>query len=130
MSILIPPKNGLIRLANELNLTSRVIGSDNNDINVHEGTIGRVISSPYLSGSTYDSSISNTNQWFLVEENVRIDEIGTGLVQINFVPTTTRTAWDETRDSYVYKIKQEKSYGFAEWRNILGSKGDGQSYSN
>lgn len=129
VTIIIPPANGLVREAKEINQSDQLIGSPNNDINVHKGLFGRTISTPSLLASKYVSGVANTNQWFLVDENQRDGETGVGLVAISFVPLTTGVYNDESLDSVVYKIKQTKVYGFTDWRNILGSKGDGNAYS-
>lgn len=130
VTIIIPPANGLVRVAQELNQSNEVVGSANNDINVHKGLFGRVISTPSLLASKYISTVTDTSKWFLVDEASRDPETGTGLVAITFVPLQTDTYRENSIDSVVYKIKQTKVYGFVDWRNVLGSKGDNASYSS
>ena len=128
-TIIIPPANGLVREAKEINESNQVVGSNNNEINVHSGMFGRVISTPSLLRSKSVSTITDTNKWFLVDETARDSETGCGLVCITFVPLTTGVNRSEDVDSVIYKIKQTKVYGFTDWRNVVGSKGNGASYS-
>lgn len=128
-TIIIPPANGLVRAAKEINESDKVVGSNNNEINVHSGMFGRVISTPSLLRSKYVSGVTDTNKWFLVDESSRDAETGCGLVCISFVPLETDVYRDSGVDSVVYKIKQTRVYGFTDWRNIVGSKGDGNAYS-
>lgn len=130
VTIMVPPANGLVRLAQEINQTTEKVGTANNDINVHKGLMGRMISSPSLLASKYVPAVANTNQWFLADEGNRDPETGSGLVCISFVPLTTNTYRDQKTDSVVYNLKQTKVYGFSDWRNILGSKGDSAAYSS
>lgn len=130
VTIIIPPANGLVRQAMEINGSNEVVGSANNEINVHKGLFGRVVSTPSLLASKYVSTITDTSKWFLVDEVSRDPETGAGLVCITFVPMTTKVERDNEHDSIVYKIKQTKSYGFVDWRNVIGSKGDNATYSS
>ena len=130
VSIMVPPANGLVRLAMEINQSTDKVGTANNDINVNNGLMGRMISSPSLLASKYDSSITDTNKWFLIDEANRDPEVGAGMVCVTFVPLTTNTYRDDKTDSVVYNIKQTKVYGWVDWRNLLGSKGDGAAYSS
>ena len=130
VSIMIPPANGLVREAMEINGSQEVVGSANNDINVHKGMFGRVISTPSLLASKYVSGVTDTSKWFLIDEVSRDPETGAGLVCITFVPMTTKVERDDSVDSIVYKIKQTKVYGFTDWRNVIGSKGDNAAYSS
>lgn len=130
VTIMIPPANGLVRGAMEINGSNEIVGSANNDINVHKGLFGRVISSPSLLASKYVSTVTDTSKWFLVDEVSRDPEVGTGLVCITFVPMTTKVERDETHDAIRYKIKQTKVFGWVDWRNVLGSKGDNAAYSS
>lgn len=130
LTLMVAPANGLVREAKEINQSTEIVGSANNEINVHKGMFGRVISSPSLLQSKYISSLTDTSKWFLVDESSRDAETGAGLVCISFVPLTTRTERDPEHDSVVYKIKQTKVYGFTDWRNVIGSKGDGAAYSS
>lgn len=130
VTILVPPANGLVREAMEINQSNEIVGSANNDINVHKGMFGRVISTPSLLRSKYVSTVTDTSKWFIVDENSRDPETGTGLVCITFVPMTTKVERDQEHDAIRYKIKQTKVYGFVDWRNVIGSKGDGAAYSS
>ncbi len=127
---IVPPANGLVRLMKEINGSEWKTLTANNDINILQGQLNDVKSSPYLLQSFYISGTSNKKAWFLVDDTVRDPETGTGLVQIGFVPLQTRTERRESVDSVVYKVKQEYVYGWSDWRNIIGSKGDGAAYSS
>src|SRR3990167_4264651 len=100
-----------------------------NQINVHQGRFTKIITSPFLLAATYVSGVANTYQWFLVDDSTRDPETGTGLICVAFVPLQTDVVREGTIDSVQYKIKQEKSYGFVDWRNVLGSPGSG-AYSS
>jgi len=128
-TVVVPPSNGLIRLAKEINGSEWKTLTMNNDINVLQGLMTDVKSSPYLLSSYYTPSIANTSAWFLIDDTVRDPEVGTGLIQIDFVPLQTRVEREQSVDSIVYKVKQTKVYGWTDWRNILGSKGNGAAYA-
>lgn len=130
VTIAIPPANGLVREAAEINGSTWEPGNAENQINVQQGLLGRMISSSSLLRAKYTSTITDTAKWFLIDEVTRDEEVGTGLVCISFVPMTTKVERQESVDSLVYKIKQSKMYGFVDWRNVLGSKGDGNAYSS
>lgn len=130
VTIVIPPANGLVREAKEINQSDQIVGSANNEINVHKGLFGRVISTPSLLASKYVSGVANTNQWFLVDEGSRDPQTGAGMVCVTFVPMTTRVERDQEHDAIRYKIKQTKVYGWVDWRNTLGSLGSGAAYSS
>ena len=130
LTVIVPPANSLVRLAFELTGSEWKTQTPNNDINIHYGQLGKVMSSPYLLQSYYLSSVSNKTQWFLVDENVRDPQTGTGLVQITFVPLETRVERDQYTDSIMYKVKHETAQGWVDWRNIVGSNGAGTAYTS
>lgn len=130
LTIVVPPANSLVRLAFELAGSEWKTGTANNDINIHYGQLAKVMSSPYLLQSYYLSNTSNQKQWFLVDENIRDPQTGTGLVRVNFVPLETRVERDLYTDSIMYKVKWETAQGWTDWRNIVGSKGDAASYTS
>lgn len=127
---IVPPANGLVRLMREINGSEWKTKVADNDINVLQGLLNDIKSSPYLLQSYYISGTSNQKAWFLVDDTVRDPMVGTGLVQIAFVPLQTRTEREQATDAIVYKVKEEYSYGWTDWRNIIGSKGDGAAYSS
>lgn len=129
VTIMVPPANSLVRTAMELETSEWQTQTAENQINIHKGMFTRVISSPFLLASAYVSGVANTNQWFLQDDSTRDPQTGAGMICIAFVPLTTDSYRDQQLDSVVYKVKQEKSYGFVDWRNILGSKGDGAAYA-
>lgn len=129
-TMVVPPANGLVRLAKEINGSEWKTLTDDNDINVLQGLLNDVKASPYLLQSFYLSGVANKNAWFLMDENVRDPETGTGFIRISFVPLQTRTEREQSVDSLVYKVKQEYVYGWVDWRNVMGSKGNNAAYSN
>lgn len=130
VTIVVPPANSIVRIAMEIDRSEWVTNSMENQINVHQGRFTKIITSPFLLASAYVSATANTNQWFLVDDSTRDPETGTGLVCVAFVPLQTNVYRPEGLDSVSYTVKQEKSYGFVDWRNVLGSKGDGAAYSS
>ena len=129
-TIVVPPANSLVRTAQEINKSEWKTGGSTNDVNVLNGLFDKIISSPYLLSSRKITTIANTKAWFLVDSGIRDTETGTGLVKVTFVPLQTRVERDNDRDSIVYKLKQEHVYGWADWRNIIGSNGLGTAYSS
>ncbi len=129
-TIIVPPANGLVRLAKEINGSEWKTLTSNNDINVLQGMLTDIKSSPYLLQSFYIAGTANTKAWFLIDDTVRDPMVGTGLVRIAFVPLETRVERQQEVDAIVYKAKEEYVYGWSDWRNILGSKGNGAAYSN
>lgn len=129
-TMICPPANGLVRLAREINGSEWKTQVADNDINALQGMLNDVKSSPYLLQSYYTATTSNKFAWFLVDDTVRDPSVGTGFVQVAFVPLQTRTERRQEIDSLVYKVKEEYSYGWVDWRNIMGSKGNGAAYSN
>lgn len=130
VTIVVPPANSLVRTAMEIDRSEWVTNSMENQINVHQGRFTKIITSPYLLTAQYISGVANTNQWFLVDDSTRDPDTGTGLICVAFVPLETNVYRPEGLDSVAYTLKQEKSYGFVDWRNVLGSKGDSAVYAS
>jgi len=128
VTLVVPPSNGLVRLAQEINKSEWKTSTAMNDINVLNGLMVSIKSSPYLLKSSYISTVANTKAWFMVDEGIRDPEVGTGLVAIDFVPLQTKVRRDEKIDSIAYTVKQEKVFGWVDWRNIMGSNGLGTAY--
>lgn len=119
-----------VKVAKQLNESEWEIDVAENQINIHKGTFNRIITSPYLNESYYDASnINNEDQWHLVDVSNRDSETGSGLVCISFWPLETKVERVSERDSVAYSVKQNKVYGFVDWRNVYSSKGDGASYT-
>ena len=119
-----------VKAAKQLNDSEWEIDVAENQVNIHKGSFNRIITSPYLNESYYDATnINNEDQWHLVDTSNRDTETGTGIVCINFWPLETKVARVEERDSISYTVKQNKTYGYTEWRNVYSSKGDGQEYA-
>ena len=129
-SIVVPPANGLVRTAKELNDSDWKVGTANNEVNVLKSTFADIIESPYLLASYNTPTISNQKQWFVVDNSTREPETGTGLVRVTFIPTNSRVDRFEQLDSIVYKVKQSFVYVWTDWRNVIGSRGDSAAYSS
>lgn len=130
VTIVVPPANNLVRTAKEVDSSEWVVNSMENQINVQRGGFTTIMSSPFLLASAYVTGVANTSQWHLVDDTTRDPETGTGLVCISFVPLQTDVVREGAIDSVQYKIKQEKSYGFVDWRGVISSKGDAAAYSS
>lgn len=130
VTLMVPPANGYVKEANELNQSQYEPATDQNQINVINGLMAKIVSTPSLLRSKYVSSVANNTQWFMVDEGNRDPEVGAGLVMVDFVPMSTNVYRDQDVDSVVYTAKQEKVYGFADWRCVLGSNGTGTSYTD
>ena len=128
--IVIPPANGLIRAAKELNDSEWNVGTTNNEVNVMKSSFADIIESPYLLQSYNTPTISNQKQWYVVDTSTREPEVGTGLVRVTFIPTNSRVDRFEQIDSIVYKVKQSFCYVWVDWRNVIGSRGDNVAYSS
>lgn len=131
VTVVAPNTGNIIKTAKQLNGSEWEIDTAENQINIHKGSIVSVKSHPALLASVYSpSTIANTAQWFLIDEEVRDTQTGTGLIRVDFVPQQMKVEREDSTDSIVFKLKQEYSYGFVEWRNIVGSKGDNSAYSS
>lgn len=125
ITIIVPNANGLVRTAKELNMSEWKVGTANNEVNVLNGTLTKIVSSPFLTNSiNYTAANTQNKKWFLVDTASQDPEIGTGLVRVCFTPTNSRVERREALDSIVYKLKQSYSYAICDWRNIIGSLGD------
>ena len=131
ITIVVPNANSLVRTAQELNKSEWKVGTANNEVNVLNNTLSRVISSPFLTNSINFGSTANTQnkKWFLIDTASQDPEVGTGLVRVCFTPTNSRVERREEMDSIVYKLKQSYSYANVDWRNVMGSLGDASSAS-
>lgn len=129
VKLLVPPANGLVRTAKELDETELQPYTAENQINIHKGMMVSITSSPYLLAAQNLSGVANTYQWHMVDDSVRDEQTGTGFVCITFVPLQSNTYRTESRDSVAYNIKQEHVYGAIEPRAVISSKGDGNAYA-
>lgn len=128
VAMVLPNANSLVRTAQEINKSEWKVGTANNEVNVLMGTIGKIISSPYLTNSiNYSTANTQNKKWFLVDTASQDPQVGTGLVRIAFLPTNSRVERLLPNDAIVYKVKQSYSYAFTDFRNILGSLGDGST---
>jgi hypothetical protein len=130
-AIIVPNANGLVQSAKQIEESEWVVGSTNNEVNVLKGTLNRIISSPFLTNSINFGTTANAQnkKWFLVDTSSQDPQVGTSLVRICFVPTESRVEKREAIDSLVYKVKQSYSYVWTDYRNVLGSLGDGTATS-
>ena len=129
-TLIVPPANGLVRAAMEINKSEWVVKVNNNEVNVLNGLFNDIKSSPYLMSSYYVASTANTYAWFLVDDTVRDPETGLGFIQVEFHALRTDVVREPLIQSISYLVNEGKSYGWTDWRNILGSKGDAASYTN
>ena len=128
VAMVLPNANSLVRTAQEINKSEWKTGTANNEVNVLMGTIGKIISSPYLTNSiNYSTANTQNKKWFLVDTASQDPQVGTGLVRVAFLPTNSRVERLLPNDAIVYKVKQSYSYAFTDWRNVLGSLGDASS---
>lgn len=130
VTIAVAPAQGLVKTAKQLQDSEWEVQTAENQINIHKGMFTRVVSSPYLLTSEFDTTIANTGQFHLVDDSTRDEQTGTGLVCIEFVPTSSSVVREDDVDSVSYRIKRSKSYGFVEWRSILSSNGSGAAYTS
>lgn len=130
ITIVVPNANGLVRTAKELNASEWKVGTANNEVNVLNGTLTKIVSSPFLTNSiNYTTANTQNKKWFIVDTASQDPEIGTGLVRVCFAPTSSRVERREEVDSIAYKLKQSYSYANVDWRNVLGSLGDASAAS-
>lgn len=130
ITIVVPNANSLVRTAKELNQSEWKVGTANNEVNVLNGTLTKIVSSPFLTNSiNYTTANSQNKKWFLVDTASQDPETGTGLIRVCFLPTNSRVERRESVDSIVYKLKQSYSYAVVDWRNIIGSLGDASAAS-
>lgn len=119
-----------MKVAKQLDASEWEIGIAENQINIHRGMQLKTISSPYLTVSAYVSGVANTSQWFIVDSDMRSPEVGLGFMCIPFVPLQSNVYNDDSTNSAVYNIMQEKVYGAVNPRAIIGSNGTGAAYSS
>ena len=126
LTIVVPNANGLVRTAKEINMSEWKVGTANNEVNVLNGTMSKIVSSAFLTNSINFATTANSQnkKWFLVDTASQDPQVGTGLVRVCFTPTNSRVERREEMDSIVYKLKQSYSYAICDWRNVLGSLGD------
>lgn len=131
VTLIVPPANNLVRTATEIDRSEWKVLTANNEINIHEGMFTTIKSSPYLLQSYYSpSTLSYHSMWYLCDDYIRDPETGTSLVKIAFVPLNTRVEHDQAVDATIYKVKEEYVYGWTDWRNFVGSKGDNSAYAS
>lgn len=128
--IFIPNKNGQIANVKTLNESMWQPKTGNNDINVYQGSFERIVTGPYLGTSYYSPSITNLTEWFVVDRSNIDPEVGTGFVRVEFWPMDSKVERVNPIDSIAFKMKEEYAYGWTDWRNLIGSKGNGLPYSS
>lgn len=126
ITITVPNANGLVRTAKEINNSEWKVGTANNEVNVLMSSLTKIVSSPYLTNSINFGTTANSQnkKWFLTDTASQDPQVGTSLVRVAFVPTTSRVERREAIDSLIYKLKQSYCYVWTDWRNMLGSLGD------
>lgn len=130
VTTIVPRANGLVQTAKQLNESEWQIGTANNEVNVFNGTMGKIISSPFLTNSiNYTTANTQNKKWFLVDNAFTDPRVGTSLVRVSFVPTQSFVFRSPEMNSLVYQAKQSYSYTWVDWRNVLGSLGDNSAQS-
>ena len=131
VTVVLPQANSLARTAQEINKSDWKVGTANNEVNVMQSSMGRIITSPYLTNSINFGTTANSQnkKWFIVDTATQDPQVGTGLVRVCFVPTNSKVERYNESDALVYKLKQSYAYVFTDWRNVIGSLGDGTSAS-
>lgn len=124
-TIIVPRANGLVATAKQINESDWTVGSSNNEVNVYKSTMGKIISSPFLTNSVnYTTANTQNKKWFVVDNSYTDPKVGNGLVRVSFVPTQSNVFRSPERNALVYQAKQSYSYAWVDWRNTLGSLGD------
>ena len=128
--IMTPNKNGQIAVVKTLNESMWQPKTGNNDINVYQGSFERIVTGPYLGTSYYSPTITNPTEWFVLDRSNLDPEVGTGFVRVEFWGMDSKVERVQPIDSIAFKMKEEYAYGWSDWRNIIGSKGNGLAYSS
>jgi hypothetical protein len=130
VTTIVPPANGLVQTAKQLNESEWQIGTANNEVNVFNNTMQKIISSPFLINSVnYSTANTQNKKWALVDNAFTDPKVGTGLVRVVFVPTQSFVFRSPEMNALVYQAKQSYSYAWTDWRNILASLGDNSALS-
>ena len=130
VTTVVPPANGLVQTAKQLNESEWTVGNSNNEVNVLKNTMQRIVSSPYLVNSiNYSTANTQNKKWFLVDGAYTDPKVGTGLVRVCFVPTQSFVYRSQDMNALVYQAKQSFSYSWVDWRNVIGSLGDNSALS-
>lgn len=126
-AIVVPPSGTAVRIAIEIAMGEWKHNSTTRDVNVFEGLIATVYTSPYLLSVHGGSDTA----WFLVDLENRSSRYGTGLCVVELLPiqTKVKSPAETDNDVYEYSVKYESKAGWLEWRNVFGSKGDGSTYT-
>lgn len=105
----------------DLEKTARIItqttlrpGTANNDVNVYDGAF-KVVPWRY---------ITSTTAWFLADSSNHL------LKWYWRVRPEFKSDFNFDADAALYKVRVRFSYGWSDWRGIVGSKGDGAAYSS
>ena len=130
VTTIVPPANGLVATAKQVNESEWTVGSANNEVNVYKNTMQKIISSPYLINSiNYTTANTQNKKWLLIDGAFTDPKVGTGLVRVCFVPTQSFVYRSADMNALVYQAKQSFSYAWVDWRNVLGSLGDNSALS-
>lgn len=89
-------------------------GTANNDVNIYEGVF-KVMPWRYL---------TSTTAWFLADSSNHL---------LNWfwrVRPEFKSDYNFDADAALYKVRVRFSYGWSDWRGVVGSKGDGAPYSS
>ena len=130
VTTIVPPANGLVATAKQLNESDWQIGTANNEVNVYNNTMQKIISSPYLINSlNYSTANTQNKKWLLIDNAFTDPKVGMGFVRVCFVPQQSFVFRSPEMNALVYQAKQSFSYSWIDWRNCLGSLGDNSALS-
>ena len=130
VTTIVPPANGLVATAKQLNESEWSIGTANNEVNVYNNTMQKIISSPYLINSiNYSTANTQNKKWLLIDNAFTDPKVGMGFVRVCFVPQQSFVFRSSEMNALVYQAKQSFSYSWIDWRNCLGSLGDNSALS-
>jgi len=119
LTLVIPNDREMVPIALQLMGCDKQPFTADNNVNLYKGILGKVIVSPFLTGK----------KWFVIAGD-RHPIYGTGLLDVTFVPLTVKgPEYNEETDSYIWKVKYQKRWGWVDWRYIIGSKGDNTPYN-
>ena len=128
--IFIPNHFGQVATVKTLNESMWLPQTGNNDINVYQSGLERIITGPYMDHSYYSPTISNLKKWLVVDRSILDNDVGTGMVRVEFLAMDSRVDRVKPIDSIAFKMKEEYAYGWTDWRNVIGSNGTGLPYSS
>lgn len=89
-------------------------GTANNDVNIYEGVFKNI----------FWRYLTSTTAWFLMDSSNKL---------INWfwrIRPEFKSDYSFDADAALYKVRVRFSYGWSDWRGLVGSKGDAASYTD